>query len=285
MSVSAALGEARTAAVPAGTIAYRERGEGPPVVYVHGVGVNGDLWRAVVPAIAAEGHRCVAPDLPWGSHRHPLLPDADLSLPGMARIVADFLEALDLRDVTIVANDTGGAVAQWLVGHHPERVGRLVLTSCDAFDKFPPAPQLFLTKVGHLRPLMWAIAQVMRFRLAQRTPIAYGWTTHQPIDPEVMRSFTEPIRSSAGVRRDLSRLLRSADTRHTHEAAAALPRFDKPALVVWSEDDRLFPVEHGRRLAELLPRGEFTTIAGARTFVTEDQPQRLVAVLRKFLAA
>jgi pimeloyl-ACP methyl ester carboxylesterase len=137
MAVSAELGDRRTVTTPAGTIEYRERGRGSPVVFVHGVGVNGDLWRAVVPGLADE-NRCIAPDLPWGAHSYPLREDVDLSLPGMARIVADFIEVLGLDDVTIVANDTGGAVAQSLVGRYPERIGRLVLTSCDAFEKFPP---------------------------------------------------------------------------------------------------------------------------------------------------
>src|SRR5919202_6091463 len=126
MSVSDALGERRRVDVEAGTIDYRERGSGPPLVFVHGVGVNGDLWRRVAPALA-DGHRCIVPDLPLGSHSRPLREDADLSLPGLARMVADLLAALDLQDVTIVASDTGGAVSQWLVGHHGERIAHLVL--------------------------------------------------------------------------------------------------------------------------------------------------------------
>src|SRR3954471_23474301 len=102
MAISAALGDKRTVEVPAGTIECRERGEGPPVVFVHGVGVNADLWRNVVPALAAH-HRCIAPDLPLGSHSHPMRAGTDLSLPGLARIVADLIEALGLDDVAVVA--------------------------------------------------------------------------------------------------------------------------------------------------------------------------------------
>jgi pimeloyl-ACP methyl ester carboxylesterase len=283
MAISEALGERRTVAVPAGTLEYRERGSGPPIVFVHGVGVNGDLWRAVVPELAA-GHRCIAPDLPLGAHSHPLRPDADLSLPGLARIVADLLEALDLTDVTIVANDTGGAVAQWLAGHHAERIGRLVLTSCDAFEKFPPAPQLYLKPCARVPPLLWMVAQAVRYKPVQRLPIAYGWTTKRPIDPAVMRSYTEPVRTNAGVRRDLRRLLRAVDTRYTFEAAEALRGFEAPALVVWAADDRLFPLDHGRRLAELLPQGRFETIDASRTFISEERPDRLVASVRRFLS-
>ena len=156
MSVSSVLGERRTIDTPAGAIAYRESGSGPPVVFVHGVGVNGDLWRGVAPRLASE-RRCIVPDLPFGAHSIPVREDADLSLPGLARIVADFITGLDLEDVAIVANDTGGAVAQWLVGHHPERIARLVLTSCDAFEKFPPTPQRYLEMAGRSRALMWLI--------------------------------------------------------------------------------------------------------------------------------
>jgi pimeloyl-ACP methyl ester carboxylesterase len=282
MAVSPALGERRTVQVPAGTIEYRERGSGPPIVFVHGVGVNGDLWRKVVPPLAAS-RRCIAPDLPFGAHSHPLRPDADMSLPGLARIVADLIAALDLDDVTVVANDTGGAVSQWLVGHHPERIGALVLTSCDAFEKFPPRPQLYLKPAARLG-LLGAVARVVQWRPAQRTPFAYGWTTKRPIDPAIMRSYTRPLATIPGVRRDLARLLLAVDTRYTFQAAESLRGFDKPALVLWAGDDRLFPRDHGRRLAALLPQGRFDVVPDSRTFVPEDQPERLVAELRGFPA-
>lgn len=179
MSVSDALGERRTVEVPAGTIEFRRRGSGRPVVFVHGVGVNGDLWRDVVPRL-------------------------------------------------------DGA---------------------------------------------WSV----RFKAVQRLPTAYGWTTRRPMPETVMRSYTEPVRTNAGVRRDLMRLLRAVDTRYTHEAAESLRGFDKPALVVWAADDKLFPLEHGRRLAELLPQGRFEIVPDSRTFIPEEQPERLAAILREFL--
>ena len=283
MSVSAVLGDRRTVEIPAGTIEYRDRGAASPVVFVHGVGVNGDLWRGVAPRLAGE-HRCIVPDLPWGAHSHPLHADADLSLPGMARVVADFIAALDLADVTIVANDTGGAVAQWLVGHHPERIGRLVLTSCDAFEKFPPTPQRYLVLAARSRALMWVVAWSAQFKFVQRLPTAYGWVTKRPIEPAIMRSYTDPVRTNPGVRRDLARLLRAVDTRYTHEAAEALRGFDRPALVLWADGDRIFPRDHGRRLADLLPQGRFELVADSRTFIPEEQPERLVARVREFLA-
>jgi pimeloyl-ACP methyl ester carboxylesterase len=283
VSVSAVLGERQIAETPAGTIEYRERGRGSSIVFVHGVGVNGDLWRRVAPRLAGE-HRCIVPDLPWGAHSRPLRRDADLSLPGMARIVADFMEALELDDVTLVANDTGGAVAQSLVGRHPERVGRLVLTSCDAFEKFPPTPQRYLELTARSRALMWLVGWSVQFRFVQRLPTAYGWVTSEPIEPAIMRSYTEPVRTNAGVRRDLTRLLRAVDTRYTYEAAESLRGFDRPALVLWADGDKIFPREHGRRLAELLPQGHFELVPDSRTFIPEEQPDRLAARVRDFVA-
>jgi pimeloyl-ACP methyl ester carboxylesterase len=282
MSVSAALGDRRTIETPAGTIEYRERGSGSAVVFVHGVGVNGDLWRGVAPRLAG-AHRCIAPDLPWGSHSLPLRADADLSLPGMARIVADFIAALELDDVTLVANDTGGAVAQSLVASHPERIARLVLTSCDAFEKFPPTPQRYLKLAARSRALMWLVAWSVQFKLIQRLPTAYGWVTNKPVEDAIMRSYTDPIRKDPAVRRDLMRLLRAVDPRYTYEAAEALHRFDKPALVLWADGDKIFPREHGKRLAELLPQGRFELVADTRTFIPEEQPERLAARVRDFI--
>jgi pimeloyl-ACP methyl ester carboxylesterase len=282
VSVSAALGDQRVVETPAGTISYRERGEGPAIVFVHGVGVNGDLWRLVAPRLAGS-FRCIAPDLPWGSHSHPLRADADLSLPGMARITADFIEALALEDVTLVANDTGGAVAQSLVGLHPERIGRLVLTSCDAFEKFPPTPQRYLELAARSRALMWLVTWTARFKLVQRLPTAYGWVTSRPIDAGIMRSYTTPMRTIPGVRRDMRRMLLAVDTRYTFEAAERLRSFDKPALVLWADGDRIFPREHGRRLAELLPQAEFELVPGCRTFIPEEQPEALAGRIARFL--
>ena len=284
MSISQQLGRKHRVDIPAGAISYRDCGNGSPIVFVHGVAVNGDLWRQVVPRLA-RGHRCITPDLPWGSHSIPLHPDADLSLPGMARITAAFLDALALDDVTVVANDTGGAVAQALVGSHPDRIARLVLTSCDAFEKFPPTPQKYLQVMAHSRLLTWIVAYTAQFKPIQRLPTAYGFVTSRAMPPDIMRSYTEPVRLNSQVRRDFRRMLRAVDTKYTFEAAARLTTFDKPALVLWAENDKIFPREHGRRLAQLLPQGRFDVISNSRTFIPEDQPDLLVTAIEDFLTA
>lgn len=282
MAISEALGERRTVEVPAGTLEYRERGSGPPVVFAHGAGVNADLWRAVVPALA-ESRRCIAPDLPIGGHSIPLRDGPDLSLFDLADVLADFIAALDLDDVTLVANDTGGAVSQALVGRRAERIGRLVLTSCDAFENYPPRAVAYLRPTARVTPAFWLLTQSMRLRLMQRLPIAYGWASHTRIEPAIMDSYLNGLRTNPQIRRDFARVLRAAEPRDCLQATRDLPRFDRPALVVWAADDRFFPREHGRRLAELLPQGHFELVADSRTFIPEDQPEQLVALVTEFL--
>jgi pimeloyl-ACP methyl ester carboxylesterase len=279
MSISTALGERRTVDVPAGTIEYRERGSGPPIVFAHGVGVNGDLWRNVAPALADAGHRCIVPDLPLGAHSIPLSGTPDMSLPGLADILSSLFDALELEDATLVANDTGGAITQALIGRRPERIGRLVLTSCDAFDRYPPPAVAYLKLVARTPGGLALLGQAVRFKAVQRLPIAYGWATTKPIEPRIMDSYTRNIRTNPGVRADLGRVLKQARKRDMEAASRSVAHFDKPALVVWASDDRFFPVEHGRALADLMPQGRLVVVQDSRTFIPEDRPADLVRLI------
>jgi pimeloyl-ACP methyl ester carboxylesterase len=278
MAISESLGERRTVELDAGTLEYRERGSGPPVVFAHGAAVNGDLWRKVAPRLA-DGHRCIVPDLPLGGHSIPLGGDYDASLFGQAAILAGLLEALELADVTLIANDTGGAISQALVGSRPERIARLVLTSCDAFENFPPKAVAYLKPTARMAPAMWALTRAIGFKTVQRLPIAYGWATLAPIEPRIMDSYTRNIRTNPGVRADLGRVLKQARKRDMEAASRSVAHFDKPALVVWAADDRFFPVEHGRALADLMPQGRLVVVQDSRTFIPEDRPADLVRLL------
>jgi pimeloyl-ACP methyl ester carboxylesterase len=285
VSLSSKLGAPRSIRLPQGTIRYRERGRGAPVVFVHGVLVNGDLWRDVVPLLA-DSWRCVAPDWPLGSHEVPLGPAADLSTPGVADLVADFLEALDLRDATLVGNDTGGAVCQLVVTRRPERVARLVLTSCDAFERYPPPPfDVLLRWLPRIPGAVWLTAQGLRLRLVRRLPMGYGLVLRDELDDELARSFTRPAATSAGVRADIARLLRGVSPAHTLGAAERLPSFTRPVLLAWGGEDRLFPLDLARRLAARFPDARLEVVPGARTFVPLDEPARLAALVRAFLGA
>jgi pimeloyl-ACP methyl ester carboxylesterase len=283
MSVSTDLGDQREVRLPQGIIRYRERGQGSPILFVHGLLTNGDLWRKVVPLLARE-HRCISPDWPLGSHEIPLQPTADLSTPGLAALVAAFIAEVGLRDVTLVGNDTGGAVCQLVVTRHADRIARLVLTSCDAFETFPPSPFGFLRWLPLIPGAVWLVAQSLRLSFVQRLPIGYGLLLRGQLDASVARSFVRPAASSADVRRDLAKVLRGVSTRYTLDAARRFSAFDRPVLLAWAGDDRLFPLALAQRLAGAFPRARLEVIPDCRTFVPEDQPERLAALIRTFSA-
>jgi pimeloyl-ACP methyl ester carboxylesterase len=270
-----------------GTIEYEDTGgDGPTVLLLHGWMMDASLWDGPIADLSAD-HRCIAPTLPFGAHRRPMSADADLSLLGIARLVTEFLDRLDLHDVTLVGNDTGGALVQLLMCDGAARVGRAVLVSCDAFDNFPPGlTGKTLALVGKLPPRMFALfMQQMRLRPLRRLPFAFGWLTLRG-DAATDR-WTKPVMKQPEISRDAVRTLRAAaaDSEVLLAAAARLPSFEQPALVVWASGDRVMPPEHGRRLAELLPHGRLVEIADSYTLIPLDQPTELARHIREFTHA
>jgi pimeloyl-ACP methyl ester carboxylesterase len=281
MARSETLGTVHEVTLPAGRIRYHQRGQGPPVVFVHGLLINADLWRAVVPPVAEAGYRCIAPDWPLGAHQL-AVPDADLSPLGLASLVAAFLERLDLADVTVVANDTGGAITQLLMTQHPERVGGVVLTPSDCLERFFPPIFAPLPTLARIPGSMWLLVQLLRVRALQRLPFTFGWVAKRPIPPEIVDSYLLPSRRDAAVRHDLRRFLRGVHHRHTLAAARSLPQFTKPVLLAWAAEDRLFPLELAHRLAALLPHATLVTIPDSFTLVPEDRPELLARLVADF---
>jgi pimeloyl-ACP methyl ester carboxylesterase len=273
--------------LPSGTVDCGDTGgPGPVVVLLHGLLMDDSLWADVVADLQRD-HRCVVPVLPMGAHRRALGPDADLSMHGIARLVGELLEALDLHDVTLVGNDTGGAVVQLMVVAGAARVGRIVLVACDAFDNYPPGltgKTVVLT--GKLPPRLFGLfMQQMRIKPLRRLPIAFGWLTKR--GDAVVQGWLRPVLTRQDIRRDAVRVLRllDADREVLTEAAPALAEFDRPALVVWARGDRVMPDEHGRRLVGLLPDARLVEVADSYTLVPLDQPAALVEALRAFTPA
>jgi pimeloyl-ACP methyl ester carboxylesterase len=281
MSISEALGQQKESQLPQGTIDYRERGTGEPIVFVHGALVNGDLWRKVVPELSKD-FRCIVPDLPLGSHARAMPPDADLSPPGVAKLIADFIAALDLDRVTLVGNDTGGAMCQLVVTRHPERIGRLVLTNCDAYDKFPPSFFKYLFWGARIPGFVAGLLQPMRLTAIRNAPIAFGWLSKRGIPAEITESWVRPGLNDGAVRRDTTKLLKGVGPRHTQEAAKRFKEFDKPVLIAWGTEKDFFPTEYGERLARDFPHGRLERIEDSYTFVPEDQPERLAKLIAEF---
>jgi pimeloyl-ACP methyl ester carboxylesterase len=284
LDLDSALGPQHEVRLPGGTIRYRERGAGPTLLFVHGLLVNGALWRKVVPELVPD-FRCIAPDWPLGSHEVPLDEDADRSPGGIAELIADFMAALELEDVTLVGNDSGGALSQLVVTRRPERVGRLVLTPCDAFDNFPPRMFRYLGWVAKMPGGIPMMVQTMRLRANRRTPIAFGWLTKRRLPDAVSDHYVAPAIRDRRIREDARGFILGVDRADTLAAADKLRKFDKPVLLAWAPEDRFFPIAHAERLAELLPNGRLERIEDARTFVAEDQPQRLAELIGEFAAA
>ncbi|ONI78726.1 alpha/beta hydrolase [Actinosynnema sp. ALI-1.44] len=278
------MGIRKVARLSRATVDYRECGEGSPVVFVHGLLVNSNLWRKVAPLVAEAGNRCIAPDWPLGGHTRPV-PGADLTPPGVADLIAEFLNNLDLRDVTLVANDTGGALVQLVLARNPVRVGRAVFTPSDCFEHFLPQPFTSLPKLARVPGFGWALANVLRSRVIQRSPVGFGLLTKRPVPQDVVDSYLLPSRTSPAVRADLTRFVRTIHNRHTLDAARKIGSFAKPVLLAWAKEDRIFPVELAHRLAGILPNATVTEIPDTLTLVPEDRPDELAELIVKFVRA
>jgi pimeloyl-ACP methyl ester carboxylesterase len=271
----------------AGTIEYEDTGQGanqPAVVLLHGLAMNGSLWRHVIDDLHTD-FRCIAPTLPLGGHRRPMRPDADLSMLGQVRLIAEFLERLGLDDVTLVGNDWGGA--QVLVSEGmADRVGRLVLSSCEAFDNYPPGlPGRTVWLAGQLPGGLNALVQPMRFRALRRLPNALGRMSKRRIPHEITDDWLRPALTQRAIRRDVRKYVRSLRRDEFLRAAERLSSFDRPVLVIWAGEDRVMPREHGRRLADLFPQGRYVEIPDSYTLIPEDQPAQFAAQVRSFVGS
>ncbi|WP_280434770.1 alpha/beta fold hydrolase [Nocardia carnea] len=272
-----------TVDIAAGRMHYVEDGEGPPVVLLHGLLMNHTVWDRVL-GLLPPGFRYIRPDLPLGGHPIPLEPGTDLSMKGLNRLVADFLAALDLRDAVLVHSDWGGALFLTAYGLD-ERVGRLVVLPCEAFDNFPPGLPGKLATVASWAPggITMALRQ-LRVPWLRRTPLLFGWMARYPIPDDLVRGWTEPGLRDARIRRDLLAYTRSGfSARELIAHTEALRRFRGAALILWSSAGKVMPREHGRRLAELLPAGRLVEIPDAYVLSMLDQPEAVAEAMSEFL--
>lgn len=273
-----------TVDLKSGTIHYDKVGPPPaeaarPVVFIHGYAMGSSLWRPLAQRLAQHSLLCIAPTWPLGGHTEAMRPGATMTMRGVASMVEEFLQALNLDDVVLVGNDTGGAIAQIVAGEHSERIGALVLTSCDAFEHFPPPILKPLIAAAKVPVLFRAGLQTMRTRAGRRR--AYGALSHGDLD-QLTAEWTSSVVRDGRITEDLRRFTASLEQRDTLDAAARLPQFTKPALIAWSADDAFFPLDDGRRLAATLPDARLEVIENARTFSMLDQPDVLARLIADF---
>jgi pimeloyl-ACP methyl ester carboxylesterase len=262
-----------------GTIRYREAGSGPTIVFVHGYLVDGRLWDGVVDALS-DRFRCIAPTWPMGSQQVAMAPDADLTPPGVATIIESFLEALDLDDVTLVGNDSGGAMCQVLAARRPARVGRLVLTNCDTHDNFPPGIFKALPPLAKLPGGVTLLSFPFRFPAIVRTAFRPFAKTRPPAG--LVESWAKPGTTDKAIRSDLGKVTRGMNKKHTLAAAEKLRGSGFPLLLAWAPGDRFFPISYAERLAEEVGGAKLVRIPDSATFVPFDQPNRVATAIADF---
>ena len=265
--------------LPAGPIRYREAGEGKPIVFVHGYLVDHRLWDGVVDQLS-DRFRCIAPDWPLAAHQVAMNPDADLSPPGIAKLISDFLAKLELEDVTIVGNDSGGAMSQVLVTTYPDRIGRLVLTNCDTHENFPPGIFKAMPPLAKLPGGMFALS--LPFRVPAIARAAFAPFTKTKLPPDLIASWMEPAKSNREVLRDAAKVTAGMNKRYTIEAAAKLRGSQLPIRLLWAPGDKLFPISYAERLAGEAGKATLVPIPEASTFVSLDQPARVAEEIADF---
>ena len=265
----------------AGTIEYEDTGgDGPVLVLQHGVAMAGSEWRELVADLRAD-HRCIVPELPLGAHRRPMREDADLSFPGLVRLVRELLERLDLHDATLIGSDFGLSVM--VAAEQPPQVARLVLCACEAFDNCPPGlPGKNMMMLGRLPGGVSAMVQSLRLRAVRRLPIAYGWMSKRVTQAQ-LDEWVAPLLEQRAIRRDLRKFIHAGEPSLVADATERLRTFERPALVVWSPEDRVMPPQHGRMLAELLPHGRLVEVEDSYTLIPIDQPAALARAIREFV--
>jgi pimeloyl-ACP methyl ester carboxylesterase len=270
----------------AGPIRYEDTGgEGPVIVLCHGLLMTASLWDEVVEELGP-GFRCLRPTLPLGAHRRSMRADADLSLRGQVRLLTEFLDRLELQEVTLVFNDWCGA--QLLVAEGWDaRVGRLVLASCETDDNYPPGlPGRVAALAAGLPGGLAAGLKPLRIRALRRLPMTFGLMSKRPIPDELFDQWLEPALTNPAIRRDLRKY--AGDTRQgRRELVNANPRlagFAKPVLVVWAAEDKVMPMAAGRRMAASFPDSRFVEIPESRTLIPIDQPRALAGAIATFIS-
>ncbi|MEU5956237.1 alpha/beta hydrolase [Streptomyces sp. NPDC047525] len=270
----------------AGPVEYEDTGgTGTPLVLLHGLVQDGSVWRHVVEELGEE-FRCLVPTLPYGSHRVPLKPGAELTPPAMARLIGEFADALELGDDAVFVENDAGRLQQ-LAAERPDRVGRMVVAGCEAFDNYPPrAGGKMMDAAARIPGGIALLVRILSVRALRRVPgTGFAVMAHRPVPHDLIDRWLEPLLTEPEARAVLVRYLRSARKAEMAEAAEGLRTYDRPALVVWGRQDKMMPPEHGRRLAELLPKSRLVELDDCRTLIPLDRPDGLAAAIREFVAS
>jgi len=268
---------------PSGRINYTEQGSGPVALFVHGVLLNGYLWRHQQTELS-DVRRTIAVDL-LAHGATEISPDQDVSVLANAKMLNEFLDALSIEKADVVGNDSGGGICQIFSALYPERVRSLTLTNCDTHDNWPPEafkPFVAMVKAGGLRNTLEAM---LSNKAVYRSPDALGPAYEHPenVADETIETFLHPFVATDQRTRDLERFVNAFDNKYTVAVEAKLKMLNAPTLIVWGTDDIYFDVKWSHWLAETIPgtkrRVEFKN---ARIFFPEERAEDFNRELRDF---
>lgn len=271
---------AKTADTHLGTLEYHDVGTGPVIVFLHLVLTEASHWDKM-PPLLSDRYRCIMPTLPMGAHRIPAMRGADLSPRGLAKAVADLLNELELEDVTLVGNDTGGAIAQMVAAYHPARIGRVVLNNCDMYDAFPPKVFGYFHLLPYLPGSLVLLGRVLKFRALWPLPFVFGLLTDK-IDGTKINRWADALLANSDIRKDALKVMKGFDPRETNAAAQVLRSTTLPFLVAWGADDRAFKPALAERFCKEIPTASLVMIENCKTLVCWDQPVRLAQLIDDF---
>ena len=273
-----------TAATRSGEVSYLDIGAGPVALFVHGIASNAYLWRHVIGSVAAQ-RRCIAVDLPLHG-QSPVTAGQDLSLAALAAGLEDFCAALGLTGIDLVANDTGGAIAQIFAARQPGRLATFTLTNCDTQNDMPPdafKPLIELAAAGQLAPT--AVAMLADLDAAAQASFASVYEHLDQMDRDVIRSYLEPCFGTLERARQFERLLTSLDAGDLRAVEPQLKGLTVPTLMVWGTGDTFFDVSTAYWLRDTIPGATgVVTVDGARLFFPEERPMDLVPHLERHWA-
>lgn len=269
--------------VPLGRIRVRTAGEGPALVFTHGLLVDSRIWDQVATPIAAAGFTVVLPDLPLGAHSVAVADRWKLTTSGVAACLFDVADQLGIERFSILGFDTGGAISQVAAASRPERIERLALMSCDAFDHFPPLLIKPFMWAARWPPAMTLVLKTLSNNRYQHIPLPLGLVAKHKIDAHLVRAWSEPCKTDPNVRADLVAFIKQMNAFDTLAAAAVLRQFPGPSMVMWSRQEKVFPRKDAQRLTDLLPGCQLRWINDAYTFASLDNPLRMIELIKEFL--
>lgn len=264
-----------------GTIEYHDVGEGPVLLFVHLVLADATHWDRMV-ALLADRYRLIIPTLPLGAHRIPAEAGADLSVDGLARALDELLAHLGVDDVTVIGNDSGGAISQVMAADHRDRISRVVLTNCDMYDAFPPRIFSYFKLLPLVPGATWTAGQALKVRALWKLPFLFGRLTNE-VDATKVRRWADALLARPEMRRDVNAVIRTVGPHVTNQAAEKLRRTDLPILLAWGEDDRAFVPALAERFAREVATAELVLIPDCKTLVCWDQPERLAELIDGFV--